>query len=168
MTIRIVCECHGVEHTIELPPEYVKARPWSHDLTPGLVNTLRKFANGVGTHGRNNLHLEHDLELTYTERANFTKLRFFALVAKVRDLNGKHLPGHWLLTRRGSRFLKGLEAVSRTVETQANKVIAHSAEKVFVHAFRNEYPWFQSNFTWEIADGDVFVPAPQGQLQLIR
>src|SRR5258708_25152193 len=98
--------CPNCHHP--LPDNFVQERRWSHDLTPGLVNTLRKFAIAVGEHGRNDVHLEQDVKLTYSERANFTKLRFFALVAKVRR-GEEHVRGHWLLTRRGSRLLKGVE-----------------------------------------------------------
>lgn len=150
----------------ELPENMEIVRTWAHQLTPGLVGALATFALAVRQHERNDLHLERDLELTYTQRANFTKLRFFGLVAKVRDGEGQRLAGRWLLTRRGSRFLRGEEPVHKEVKTLKNKVIERSPDKLFVATFRNQFPWFQERFTWEVSEANALVLPPK-QLHLI-
>jgi len=136
-------------------------KKWKHTLTPGLVQALWKFAGAVGKKGRNEVHLIWDMEgkycLTKNEYNNFQKLRFFALVAKVKE-NGEHKVGHWLLTRRGGQFLKGAEKVCRKVYTYRNEVVGHSDEKIHVKEFYRAYPHFECVFEYEIADGDVYIP----------
>lgn len=151
-----------------LPDAYVLAVPYWHSFSAVLASALRKFAHGVGRKGRNEIHLRHDLtgdlKLTTDELNNFTKLRFHALVAHVDNHDGSRKVGYWLLTRRGSRFLKGLEAIPRKVKTQDNRVVGHSEERIAIRDLRGLPP---IDLSYEIADGDVFVPPqPQGQLNL--
>jgi hypothetical protein len=138
-----------------------------HRLTPGLVRALYKFARGIGQHGRNELNpsteMPEGLRLTFNERSNFTKLRFFALVAKVRT-NGQHTAGKWLLTKRGSDFLHGRMAIPKRVQTYRNEVIAHDPETITVHPFIRQAPWFEQTFDYDVADGEVFVRRQQPTL----
>ncbi len=138
-----------------------------HNITPGLVNALRKFSRAVGLAGKNEIHLIHDMkgdvELTRHEWNNFTKLRFFALVAKVRLPDGTHKSGYWLLTRRGSQFLKNLEAIPKKVQTSNNKVIGHSEEKVMVRDIPTAMSWFETKPEYEIAHNNAFIPVQHQQ-----
>ena len=86
---------------------------------------------------RNRFHLQKDLTLTHSEFTNFQKLRFHALVAKTDD------EGYWLITARGGQFLRGEVPVSKTVSTFRNKVVGHSPELIWVHAFREAVRWFE-------------------------
>lgn len=144
-----------------LPPEYVLSKTWRHTFSPVLESALRKFQRGVARKGRNEIHLRHDLtgdlKLTTDELNNFTKLRFHALVAKVR-INGHHKQGYWLLTRRGSRSLKRQESIPRWVKTRDNHVIDHSQERIWIGDQSGLPP---IDLSFEIADGDVFVPPDQ-------
>lgn len=118
-----------------------------HRITPGLVGALRKFKQGVLDHGRNEIHLSHDLkgplELTHTEHANFQKLRFHGLVAKVFDKKGNRLQGFWLLTTNGNRFLKGELAIPKKVYTISNEVSRHSADLVTIRDVIGSEPVFE-------------------------
>ena len=150
--------CPNCGHS--LPDDFIQVKPHGHNLSSGLVSTLSKFAHAVIESGKNNVHLTYDmldphLKLTHNEHANFQKLRFFGLVAKVRDSEGKHIPGRWLLTRRGSQFLKGLESVPRRVITKKNRIDARPLETVHISAFRGKTPEFQTNF--EIIEGNVLI-----------
>lgn len=130
-------------------------KEWEHRLTPGLVNILMKFANQVKQSHKNDVHVRQDIGLTAPEFNNFQKLRYFGLVAKLRDDDDNHVRGHWLLTRRGGSFLRGDEAVHQTVTTFRNKITKRAEEKVFIWEVRKDFSqgWFQQEFRFEIHDG---------------
>lgn len=89
------CECCGAKLTGR----------WE-SLTAGLVDTLILFARNVQLRNRNKIHLQNDLNLTKNQYNNFQKLRYFGLVAKVKD-EEKLKSGHWALTRKAGDFLQG-------------------------------------------------------------
>src|SRR5487761_378645 len=78
---------------------------WEH-LSPGLIDTLLKFATKVKEKNANMIHLQNDLNLTKNQYNNFQKLRYFGLVAKVKDPT-KRKSGYWALTRKAGNFLTG-------------------------------------------------------------
>jgi hypothetical protein len=97
MSETYVCDHCGSQSTI-----------YTHSLGKGLVFALLKFKRAVIDHDRNSIHTQRDMngrayELSKSEYANWTMLRYHALVAKD-DARGK---GYWLLTRRGNAFIKG-------------------------------------------------------------
>ncbi len=152
----------------ELPETFIESTPWKHTFSSVLASALRKFASGVGQKGINEIHLRHDLTgylaLTTDELNNFTKLRFHALVAKVRNADGSHRQGYWLLTRRGSRFLKGQEAIPRWVRTLNNRVTEHSVEQTTIADLPGLPP---IHLSFEIADGNVLrLPPKQTKLNI--
>lgn len=94
-----------------------------HLLTPGLVSALQKAARlCVQTGNRNFQKSVVNQYLTKSEAANWTKLRFHALIAKVR-VEGKHKRGWWIITRQGWDFLAGRLAVPHAKYTFRNKVL---------------------------------------------
>lgn len=120
-------------------------------VTPGLVAMLVKFKRAVLAKNENRIHVWKEAALTNNETHNFQKLRFHALVAKVRDSDGKHEIGYWLLTRRGNRFLKGLEAIPRRVFVFRNEVKDHDAGFVDIADVMGsrELPYFETRDTLE-------------------
>lgn len=142
-----------------LPPGIRQTKRWRHTFSPVLASAVRKFAIGVGRKGRNEIHLRRDLtgdiRLTVDELNNFTKVRFFALVAHVRRPDGTRKQGYWLLTRRGSRFLKGQEAIPRWVATQSNHVESHAEERIMIRDLSGLPP---IDLAFEIVNGETFVP----------
>ncbi|MCG3177355.1 MAG: hypothetical protein MOGMAGMI_02329 [Candidatus Omnitrophica bacterium] len=127
-------------------------------VTPGLVRTLIKFKRAVLAHNRNRVHVWKEAGLVTNELCNFQKLRFHALVAKVRDANGDHEIGYWLLTKRGNQFLKGLVAVPRRVFVFRNEVKNHDAGTVTIKDVlrSQELPHFETRDTLEYEiDGDM-------------
>ncbi len=114
-----------------------------HTLTPGLVNTLKKFGDAVNRKG-NKIHIRNDLILDISENNNFQKLKYWGLVAKYK-VDGNHLAGYWVLTRLGGGFLRNEALVSKKVETEDNCKTGESHEKVKINDFfgiKEEY-WQQ-------------------------
>ena len=120
-------------------------------LTPGLVKTLVKFKQAVIYAGQNSLSPNNMPNLSHSEKANFQKLRFHALVAKVK-VEGRHAEGLWLLTHRGSQFLLGNLAVPRRVFVFRNEVKEHDQDVVTVgQIMRSGIPTFDGVFDFEYA-----------------
>lgn len=107
-----------------------KLEPRKESLSRGLVDTLVKFYEAVWKCGRNDIHLQKDMYLTKNQYNNFSKLRYFGLVAKVK-VAGQTNSGRWLLTRRGALFLKG-EPVHKWVKVYNNHLVARSAEEITI------------------------------------
>lgn len=106
-----------------------------HKLTTGLVSILLNIHRTVSTKGRNDIHVNREVPevcgpQAYHKLSNISKLRFHALIAKVKDKDGKHVKGHWLITGHGGEFLRGEIEVPSIVETQKNIVKGHSGDMV--------------------------------------
>lgn len=123
-----------------------------HKLTPGLVKTLVKVYVRVSEKQQNKID-KSELDLTHGEYGNFQKLRFHALIAKYKE-DDVAIKGCWLITKRGADFLKGKLAVPREVLTFRNKVIEHSQTLVTVKDLVGKIPYFESDFSYEIAGSD--------------
>lgn len=111
-----------------------------HRLTPLLVETLVQFRNKVVEKNENKIHLQHDLYLSKNEYNNFQKLRYHALVAKYKE-HGEHIPGYWVITKRGAEFLNGIIQVPVRVATFRNKVVAKSEEMVSAKQILEDDPY---------------------------
>ena len=138
---------HIEEHG-HCPSCFRDARAYWFTLNANLVKILQNIYGAIVLKGENDIHLDKDtegtqFELKYSQRSNVTILRFHGLVAKVRDENGKHIAGHWLITRRGASFLKGDISIPQKVRTFDNRVTDHSPEKV---SFRDVMKMAPQNF----------------------
>jgi hypothetical protein len=109
-------------------------------VTPGLVDTLIKFKGAVLAKNRNSIHLQKDADLTYSQRANFSKLRQLGMVAQDEGAGA----GYWLLTHRGSEFLKGNMRVPERVKTVNNRIVERSEEYVSIRDVKGTVPYFWS------------------------
>lgn len=123
-----------------------------HSLTSGLVGDLIKAIEFVRGNNKNSFHLQKDLQLTKSQYNNFQKLRFHALVAKDKEYKES---GYWLITKRGGQFLRGEIEVPKRVQTFRNSVIEHSLELVSIRNFKNDFPFFESEFASEIQQGKL-------------
>jgi hypothetical protein len=124
-------------------------------LSTGNVDSLVKFRNAIGRLNRNEIHTYRDMdgtedELTAAQKMNWTSLRFHGLVAKVKDENGDHKRGYWLLTSRGASFLRGELALPKSVKTLNNRVIGYSDEYTDIRRIRatKDLPYFDD--IWDI------------------
>jgi len=132
-------------------------KQWEHRLTPGLVDLLMKFTGAVKRNKKNDVYFQGDVSDNANDCSNFPKLRYFGLIAKVKDDDGNHIQGHWLLTRRGGAFMRGDEAVHRSIKTFRNKIVERNEEKVFIWEVRTDFSrgYFQREFEFTIAEGKV-------------
>lgn len=115
-----------------------------HKITPGLIRGLLKMRKAVVIKGENDIKIDKlpgELELTKWERANWTKLRFHGLVAKVKK-DGKTKRGRYLLTRKGTNFLNG-DSIPERVQTFRNKVVDHSPENVTLSMAMSSVPYWE-------------------------
>ncbi len=106
-----------------------------HRLTTGLVRILINIHRTVQEKGRNDIHVNREVPevcgpQSYHQLSNITKLRFHGLIAKMKDDDGNHKKGHWLITKRGGEFLRGEIDLPEIVETQKNRVVGHSGNPV--------------------------------------
>ena len=115
------------------------------------VSTLTKIWKEVVLTKSNEINVSN-IGLRQAERLRLTQLRFHALVAKVRNENGSHIPNTWLITKRGAGFLAGEISVPDYVITFRNKVINHSIERVNRRKFKVLQEF---TATYEIIDGEV-------------
>jgi hypothetical protein len=129
-----VCPCCGASTKLH----------W-HRLNKGLVNVLVKVKKEVMFKKRNKICIS-ELGLNTTEFCNFQKLRYHALVAKCRNAEGKRIGGHWLLTKRGNQFCKGLIQIPEKVGTFRNIIRKKSMEVVGINDVLkgNDLPYWDS------------------------
>lgn len=129
-----------------------------HRLTPGMVGALEKAGKYVYQH-KNEFHPRKDLvggsQFTIVEYNNFQKLRYHALVAKVKR-RGILRRGYWLITKRGFDFLAGKVKIPDKVQTFRNRITAYSSRKVFVQQVYGEMPYFDETYDYSLAtDADI-------------
>lgn len=133
-------------------------KSWRHSLTPGLVDVLVSFIQAIKDKGENKIHLQTEMNLNSNQYNNFQKLRYFGLVAKVKDAEGNHLAGYWLITRLGGEFLRRETAIPRSVKTFRNSIVEKSEDVVFINDVYNRYfpiVWFQEKFEFAILQGKL-------------
>ena len=115
----------------------------THLLTPGLVSILIKIIIGIQKKDQNCIHLQQDLDLSHNEYANAQKLRYFALIARVKGKSG-----YWLITNYGGKFLRDEIGIPYRVTTCQNEIVQKSEEQRTIKDFYPAYPnvWFQEKF----------------------
>lgn len=118
-------------------------------LSAGNVGALVKLRQAVGEQNRNDIHIAQELDLTYSERANFSTLRQHGLVAHVKDEQGNRISGRWLITSRGGAFLRGELRVPARVQTMNNHVVDHDDQYVSVSEVLGSQPRFDDHFETE-------------------
>lgn len=124
---------------------------WKHRLTPGLAKLLVKMIVAVKDSGKNDVHIQKAIDLTRSQDANFQKLRYFGLVAKVKGPDGKHIRGHWLITWLGAKFLRGDAEVPAWVKSWRNHIYERSETLVtFRDILREDAEYFQQEFPHDI------------------
>lgn len=131
-----------------------KVKRYRHSFDDLDLLFLRQIYNEVIRTKKNDIHLSQ-LPPNYAARSRITQLRFHGLVAKVRKENGSQNPGHWLVTRRGSQFLRDEIVIPKVVETVNNEVMHDhpDGEMIRVSDFGvlND---FGPHFSWTIDDNN--------------
>lgn len=92
-----------------------------HSLTKGLVSILVACAK-VGRENRTYIIDWDDANLSFSQRNNLQKLRYFGLMVMATK-DGKHVPRTWVITRRGWQFLAGEIRVFKQMRTFRNRIV---------------------------------------------
>lgn len=108
-------------------------------ITPGLCRTLIKFYAAICAKGKNEVHLQKEVDLSKSEFTNFQKLRYFALARKVEGRSG-----YWFLTWQGRDFLRNQYKIRKQVRISQNRIVDRSEETVSIGEVLNTEPyWLQ-------------------------
>lgn len=133
-------------------------------ISKGNVGALIKLRRKIGELNQNDIHIAQDLELTYSERANFSTLRQHALVAHIKDDDGNRISGRWLLTKRGAEFLRGETSIPQKVAVMNNRVIDHDPVFVTVTDVMQTLPVFDDVWDYRANQDTSAVPEQQSTL----
>ena len=133
-------------------------------IDKGTVDILKGVAKAIGRKGINCVHVNRELvvdgDLTPIQMTNMSRPRSHGLIAKVK---GEMKKGNYLLTRKGSQFLKGGRVPKYAVMSKVtgHQIGYHEPNKhnVIISDFKGkgEY-WEGVNYT--IERGEV-VPVPK-------
>jgi hypothetical protein len=135
---------------------------YKHNLSIGLVETLKKVGLAIKTKGVNDIHLQKETDLTNNQYNNFQKLRYFGLVHHVKK-NGKIMSGRWLITRTGWLFLRGDIRCRRWTKTFRNQIYEVPAgdnliEAKFIFEFNklDTREYYQKEFNFDIFKNELY------------
>lgn len=95
---------------------------YRYGISTSMVRVLKAMARSTDKGTGRAIDVD-ELKLRHSERTQLTKMRFHGLVAKVKD-DGRQIPRHWLITRKGWAFL-GNEPVPAKVLVYNNQVLGH-------------------------------------------
>ncbi len=113
-----------------------KVVEYKHGLSKGLVRVLyiiAKYRQVGGTVAMS------DLKLTYSQRCNSQKLRYWHLIEKVGDQDGKG--GNWRVTHAGSEFLQGIRSLPQFVWTFHGDPIRYEGRYRYVDETTGGWKW---------------------------
>ncbi|NIQ00980.1 MAG: hypothetical protein GWM98_11625 [Nitrospinaceae bacterium] len=82
-----------------------------------------------------------DLGLTYPQRTNSQKLRYWGLAAPVLDGEKKHKRGWWQITEKGSRFARRETSIYKTVVMKNNEFQRWEGDLVFIDQVIDGYEY---------------------------
>lgn len=113
------------------------------------AGALWKLLLAVRHYGRNEVHIRREMfevkdalfQLSYDEINNFGKLRVHGLAVHV-EHEGQRKAGYWLLTRRGSLFLKNLAAIPLRVRVVDGHPVEHSQQTIYLRDLAWNEPWY--------------------------
>lgn len=95
---------------------------YKHGFNKGLAVGLHRISLHTGpTHVR-------ALGLSYTERDNFQKLRYWSLVTKAERPDGTRIGGFWAITHRGRLFVAGEIMIPKSVWTYRGEFVRYDIE----------------------------------------
>lgn len=94
---------------------------YRYGISNSMVRVLKAMAR-AGTYAGQPIDADK-LDLKHSERTQLTKLRFHALIAKVKK-DGRQVPRHWVITTKGWQFL-GNKPVPAKVIIYGNQVLGH-------------------------------------------
>lgn len=100
---------------------------YKHGLSRALCRTLAVVATQFGD---TKPHQIKDMRLNYNQRCNFQKLKYWNLIKKIGDADGKG--GTWAITDNGMRFISGEIEMPKSVWTFRGEPVRYSDETIFI------------------------------------
>lgn len=123
----------------------------------GTVNLVKKIAEAIGKKGINIIHPRKELEgvtLTSNDVGNLSRPRFHGLVASV-----KGETGNYLLTKKGTAFLRGMPIPKYAVISKSEGHLAGyylpDEYVVTVHDFTGKGEPFWEGIGYDVEEGRV-------------
>jgi len=104
-----------------------KMKDWPHTLSKGLARVIFRACQNLGDGRR--FHLA-DLGLTYSQRCNAQKLRYWGILSKAPDDTAKG--GFWILTDLGLAFAQGRVSLQKKVWTFHGEVQRFEGKKIYI------------------------------------
>lgn len=92
----------------------------------GLAIFLRKLKDAGG------IAKTDDLGLTYSQRTNSQKLRYWKLAEPYLNAEGKKKRGWWKITTLGEAFINGLTKIQHIAVTVRGSVIRHEGKQIYI------------------------------------
>jgi hypothetical protein len=102
---------------------------YKHGLSKGLIRVLYHIIREC--EGQPQEFEFCNIKLTYNEGSNFQKLRYWKLIEKVGDFDGKG--GTWKLTARGISFARGEISLPKFAMTYRGELVSHEGDNVKVY-----------------------------------
>jgi hypothetical protein len=121
----VICETCGA-----------KVVEYKHGLSKGLVRVLYLIAQ-AGLPGSTISMSE--VKLTYSQRCNSQKLRYWYLIEKVHDELSKG--GDWRITQRGSDFLQGKISLPQYVWTFHGEQVRYEGRYRYIDQVTGGWKW---------------------------
>ena len=100
---------------------------YKHGLSRVLCKTLAVVATQFGD---TKPHQIKDMRLNYNQRCNFQKLKYWHLIKKIGDAEGKGRT--WAITDNGMRFISGEIEMPKSVWTFRGEPVRYSDETIFI------------------------------------
>ena len=100
---------------------------YKHGLSKALVRVLSKIAVQFQD---TKPHQFKEMELNYNEASNFQKLKYWQLIEKIGDAEGKG--GLWRMTEKGMEFVTGKTSCPKFAWTYRGDVVRHEGELVSI------------------------------------
>ena len=100
---------------------------YKHGLSRVLCKTLAVVATQFGD---TKPHQIKDMRLNYNQRCNFQKLKYWHLIKKIGDAEGKG--GTWAITDNGMSFISGEIEMPKSVWTFRGEPVRYSDETIFI------------------------------------
>jgi len=113
-----------------------KVVEYKHGLSIGLVRVLYVMASGAPP---GSVVSMSDLKLTYSQRCNAQKLRYWYLIEKVHDQDSKG--GDWRVTNRGFEFLRGAISVPKDVWTFRGDTVRYEGRSRYIEQVTDGWKW---------------------------
>ena len=105
-----------------------------HGLTKGVARAFRKLANQIRDTKKGKLMIEHcvhldDCKLSFSERTNLIKLKYWGLAYPARS---ESRTGKWGITQHGVDWLRGHVPAKKTTITYRGSVVGWSKKVVHI------------------------------------